>query len=207
MPTRSRIDRRSDLLVGGLQLEKHGAKSVVAASDSHSRLADPIVVIERPRSVSQSENILVYSAPSSVAEAVRLSMSRIEHLPLFHHGAGLEAGHPVLERQILVESRAQHGNFHLLHDRLYFLSCIRRMARTEFRKTGSPPRVANTARSPHHCPEPVPHSVPPPTYRTATSLRFRSSGSPGQERLPRSRAREHFWSQPLLPSRQRSRRW
>ena len=42
MPTRSRIDRRSDLLVGGLQLEKHGAKSVVAASDSHSRLADPI---------------------------------------------------------------------------------------------------------------------------------------------------------------------
>ena len=94
MPTRSRIDRRSDLLVGGLQFEKHGAKSVVAASDSHSRLADPIVLIERPRSVSQSEDILVYRPPSSVTEAVRLSMSRIEHLPLFHHGQGLRPGIP-----------------------------------------------------------------------------------------------------------------
>lgn len=103
-------------LVGGLQLENHGAKAVVAADDGRPRHLYPVAVVERPLApVRQGEHVLVDRLPRLVAEALRLGVVGHEDLPLLQHGALAEAVHSVFLRKVLVQGRAEHGYAYLLH--------------------------------------------------------------------------------------------
>lgn len=63
-------------LIRGLQLEDNGPQAVVATTNGHAGLANPVSVVEQPlpRAVGQGKGVLIDRLPCLVTEALRLGV-------------------------------------------------------------------------------------------------------------------------------------
>ena len=114
-----RFVRDRGALVRTLDLHDYRAESVVAGTDRHAFLRDPIAEIELSGAVRQGEYILIDRLPRFVAKTFGFGIVRIKDLSLPHHRALRKAGSGILPCQFLVQSPLQDRNFTALHNLVF----------------------------------------------------------------------------------------
>ena len=108
-----RLIVKTRLFFRSLQLEDNGPQAVVATTNGHAGLANPVSVVEQPlpRAVGQGKGVLIDRLPCLVTEALRLGVVGVKDLPLPQHGTGRQPLGAVFLCQRPVQGGFQNGNF------------------------------------------------------------------------------------------------